>query len=259
MLEEKTISRAIIRSYTEELCEYLNTQVAIVGGGPSGLTAAYYLASAGIKTALFERRLSPGGGMWGGGMLFNKIVVQESALEILQDVDVCYDHFEGEYYVSDAVQAVSGLTSSACKAGAKIFNCLTAEDVLLDPQKPRVKGVVLNWSAVEMAQLHVDPLTVEADYVIDGTGHDTDVVKELVGRNGVQLDTESGKIEGEHSMASHQAEIDTLSNTREIFPGLYVVGMACNAVHGSYRMGPIFGGMLQSGKKAAEAIAKKLL
>ena len=34
--------------------------------------------------------------------------------------------------------------------------------------------------------------------------------------------------------------------------------MAANGVFGSFRMGPIFGGMLQSGKSAAESIAKEL-
>jgi thiamine thiazole synthase len=53
------------------------------------------------------------------------------------------------------------------------------------------------------------------------------------------------------------AETTTLENTREVFPGLYVAGMSANATFGSYRMGPIFGGMLLSGKKAAELIAPR--
>jgi thiamine thiazole synthase len=34
--------------------------------------------------------------------------------------------------------------------------------------------------------------------------------------------------------------------------------MACNAVFGAPRMGPIFGGMLMSGKKVAELINERL-
>jgi sulfide-dependent adenosine diphosphate thiazole synthase len=34
--------------------------------------------------------------------------------------------------------------------------------------------------------------------------------------------------------------------------------MAANAVHGSPRMGPIFGGMLLSGERVAQIIIKKL-
>jgi len=49
-----------------------------------------------------------------------------------------------------------------------------------------------------------------------------------------------------------------MQNTREVFPNLYVTGMAANAVFGGPRMGPIFGGMLLSGKKVAEIVIKKL-
>ena len=43
-----------------------------------------------------------------------------------------------------------------------------------------------------------------------------------------------------------------VENTIEVYPGLIVAGMAANAVLGSPRMGPIFGGMLISGKQAAK-------
>ena len=49
-----------------------------------------------------------------------------------------------------------------------------------------------------------------------------------------------------------------LENTKEVYPGLIVAGMAAAAVFGSPRMGPIFGGMLLSGRKAAQ-IAVDLL
>jgi len=59
-------------------------------------------------------------------------------------------------------------------------------------------------------------------------------------------------------MWSDRAETLTLENTREVFPGLYVAGMAANATFGGPRMGPIFGGMLLSGEKAAKEILKRL-
>ena len=69
----------------------LELDVAIVGGGPSGIAAAYYMAKAGLKVALFDRKLSPGGGMWGGAMMFNQLVVQQEALEIIKDFDINYE------------------------------------------------------------------------------------------------------------------------------------------------------------------------
>ena len=41
-------------------------------------------AKAGKKVALFDRKLAPGGGMWGGAMMFNDIVVQEEAMPIVR-------------------------------------------------------------------------------------------------------------------------------------------------------------------------------
>ncbi|MFO8049039.1 MAG: sulfide-dependent adenosine diphosphate thiazole synthase [Desulfosudaceae bacterium] len=255
-LNEVMITRAIVDRYYEKLLNHLEIDVAIVGGGPSGLVAGYYLAQAGRKVAMFERKLSIGGGMWGGGMLFNEIVVQSSALPILDDLEVSYRHYREDYYTADAVAAVSTLTSRATGAGLAVFNCISVEDVLIRPE--RVIGLVLNWSVVEMAGLHVDPLAMRARAVIDATGHATEVVKVVDEKTPGQLATESGRIEGEKSMWSERAEALTLENTRQVYPGLYVTGMAGNATFGGPRMGPIFGGMLLSGKKVAELIGSDL-
>ncbi|MDD4731809.1 MAG: ribose 1,5-bisphosphate isomerase, partial [Desulfovibrio sp.] len=50
----------------------------------------------------------------------------------------------------------------------------------------------------------------------------------------------------------------TGDNTREVFAGMWVTGMAANATFGSYRMGPLFGGMMLYGLKVAEQIAAQL-
>jgi len=71
---------------------------------------------------------------------------------------------------------------------------------------------------------------------------------------GVQGKPPIGGIEGEQSMWADIAEANTVRHTREVYPGVWVAGMAANAAFGSYRMGPIFGGMLLSGVKVAEAI-----
>jgi thiamine thiazole synthase len=56
---------------------------------------------------------------------------------------------------------------------------------------------------------------------------------------------------GERPMWAERGEEEILENTKDVYPGLIVSGMAANAVFGSPRMGPIFGGMLLSGRKAA--------
>ena len=46
---ERNVSRGIISTYFNKLERNLDLDVAIVGGGPSGIVAAYYLAKAGLK------------------------------------------------------------------------------------------------------------------------------------------------------------------------------------------------------------------
>ena len=43
-----------------------------------------------------------------------------------------------------------------------------------------------------------------------------------------------------------------------MIPGLIVAGMAANAVAGENRMGPVFGGMLLSGRHAAALVSQEL-
>lgn len=131
---------------------------------------------------------------------------------------------------------------------------MSVEDVMV--QDDAVCGVVINWSAILVAGLHVDPVSIEAKAVIDATGHDCNVVRVVERKYG--LKTSTGKIEGEKSMYAHEGELKTVENTGEVFPGLFVAGMAANATAGSPRMGPIFGGMLLSGKKVAELVLNRL-
>ena len=58
-------------------------------------------------------------------------------------------------------------------------------------------------------------------------------------------------------MWADNTESAVVAHTKEIFPGLFVCGMAANAVFGGHRMGPVFGGMLLSGEAAAEQILKR--
>ncbi|MEM1832816.1 MAG: ribose 1,5-bisphosphate isomerase, partial [Desulfurococcaceae archaeon] len=49
-----------------------------------------------------------------------------------------------------------------------------------------------------------------------------------------------------------------VEKTGMVVPGLYVTGVAVCTVYGLPRMGPIFGGMLMSGRKVAEIISRDL-
>ena len=251
-LNEVMITKAIIDRFSQKFIEYTEMDVAIVGGGPSGLVAAYFLAKAGKKTALFERKLSLGGGMWGGGMMFNEIVVQEDAKPILDLFEITTQEYTPGYYTADAVECVSTICSQAMKAGAKIFNCMSVEDVMI--REGAVTGLVLSWSAVEVAGLHVDPLSVAASKVIEATGHDMEVLRVIERKDDIPMNTPTGKLLGERSMWADKAETLTLENTTEICPNVFVCGMAANAAFGGPRMGPIFGGMLLSGEKVATQI-----
>jgi thiamine thiazole synthase len=101
-------------------------------------------------------------------------------------------------------------------------------------------------------------VAIQSKFVVDATGHATEVVAILQKKIDIKLFTETGKIVGEKSLWAEAAEKDTMGNTTEVYPGLYVCGMASNATFSSYRMGPIFGGMLLSGEKVASLIMKEL-
>lgn len=256
MLNEVTISKGIINTYMQKLMDSLDVDVAIVGGGPSGLVAGYYLAKAGKKTILFEKKLSIGGGVWGGGMMFNEIVVQDECLDVLAEFEMEPKRFEKGYYTLDSVYLASTLVHKAMKYGLKIFNLIAVEDVVI--KNDSVAGLVINWGAIDTLQWHVDPLTIHSKFVLDATGHPANITEILVRKAGVKINTPTGGIIGEKPMEAEKGEIQTVENTKQVYPGLYVSGMAANAVYGGYRMGPIFGGMLLSGKKAANEMIAKL-
>lgn len=255
-LDDIKISRAIIESYMDKLLRALDVDVAIVGAGPAGMVCAYYLARAGKSVVIFERKLSVGGGMWGGGIMFNEIVVQEKAKMIMDEFGIRTRLYEKGYYLADSIESVSTLCSKATKAGVKIFNLLSAEDVMI--REKRICGLVLNWTAVEIANLHVDPITMRAKYVIDATGHAAEVVRIAEKKSGLKLKTKTGKLMGEQSMWAEVGEEAIVKNSKEVVAGLYTCGMCANAVFGGARMGPVFGGMLLSGRKVARELIKKI-
>lgn len=221
-LDEIVISRAITERFMKKFLDSLECAVAIVGGG----------------------------------MMFNEIVFQDEARPILDEFSVNYSKFESGYYCADSVESVSTICSKTIKAGVKIFNLISAEDVMITDN--RVTGLVINWPAVGLGKLHVDPLVVRAKYVVDATGHDAEVAKFVQNKSGLTLNTLTGKVIGEKPMDADTSERTTVENTKKVFPSLYVTGMSCNAAYGAPRMGPVFGGLLLSGKKVAEELLGKL-
>ena len=255
-LDDILISKAIAGEFMKDFLKFMEVDVAIVGAGPAGMITGYYLARKKRKVVIFERKLSVGGGMWGGGMMFNKIVVQQAAKPILEEIGVSLKEYKKGYYIADSIEAVSTLSSKTVKSGVKIFNLISVEDVMI--RKEKITGLVLNWSAVEIANLHIDPLTIRAKFVVDCTGHSAEVANIIVKKLGKKLFTETGDLLGEKPMWAEIGERFIVENSKEVYPGLYVAGMAANSVFGAPRMGPIFGGMLLSGKRVAELLLERL-
>ncbi|MCS7125974.1 MAG: sulfide-dependent adenosine diphosphate thiazole synthase [Aigarchaeota archaeon] len=255
MIEEEQITRLIIERTMKDWLNLAEVDVVIVGAGPAGLTAAYYLSKAGLSTVVFERRLSFGGGIGGGGMLFHKIVIQHPADEILKELGCRIERVTENLYVLDNVEMIAKLASSAIDVGAKIILGVTVEDVIFrDGLSPKIAGVVVQWTAVTMSELHVDPLGVKARAVIDCTGHPAEVLS-IVARKFPELGLE---IKGERAMWASEGERLVVEKTGEICDGLWAAGMAVAAIYSTPRMGPIFGGMILSGRKVSEMVISKL-
>ena len=259
-LDDISISRAIIEAYNAKLLSSLEVDVALVGAGPACMVAGYYLGKAGLKAVIFESKVAPGGGMWAGGMMFNEIVIQDDAIDIVKEFGINHSSRGDGYYTMDSVEATSTIISRCVKAGTVIFNMIKVEDVLFREAEggPKVSGLVINWSPVEKLGLYVDPLSIKSSYVVDGTGHPAEICETVKRKMGIKLNTKTGGVVGEMSLWAEKGEQFTVTNTAEVFPGLYVTGMAANNVFGGPRMGPIFGGMIRSGKKVAEIITGKL-
>jgi len=251
-LQDVEVSRAILETYHQKLSQHLQCDVIFVGAGPAGMTGAYYLAKQGIKSAVIERRLSVGGGIWGGGMCMNQAVVQDEALSILDDVGVRHAPYAGGLHTVDTIELTAGLCLAAIRADATIFNVMNVEDVAI--QDGRVVGVVVN-AATASGVLHVDPITLGARAVVDATGHDAAVVQSLKKRSLLDAKLAEG-VEG--PMNAEEGERFVVEQVRQVYPGLWLAGMSVCAVLGGPRMGPIFGGMLMSGKRAAELIGQEL-
>ena len=255
-LQERDITRQIAREYYKEFDQLIESDVIIVGAGPSGLLCAHDLATMGFRTLVVEQSLALGGGFWHGGYLMNKATICAPANEILEEIGVpCKKVKECEgMFIVDPPHATGALVAAAYRAGAKVLNLTKVVDLILR-RDGALEGVVVNNTTAEMAGhdiIHVDPIALESKVVVDATGHDAIVVDLLHKRNRHKA------VPGNGAMWVSRSEEDVMDGTGEVYPNCFVIGLAVSAVHGTPRMGPAFGSMLLSGRYGAELIKKKL-
>lgn len=244
---EKEITRAIVERYTSHLLRNLEPDVIVLGSGPSGLVAARECALAGARTIIVERNNYLGGGFWIGGYLMNPLTIRAPGDALLRELGIPLEEARDGLYVTDGPHACSKLIASACDAGVWVMNMTEFQDLVVR-EGARVAGAVVNWSPVAALPRQitcVDPIALEAKVVIDATGHEAVAVR-AIERRGLL------KLPGMGMMWIEGSEDAIVDHTGEIHPGLVVTGMAVSTAYGLPRMGPTFGAMLLSGRKAAE-------
>ncbi len=251
-VREVEITKAIANEFHSVLIDRAESDVIIIGAGPAGLTAGRELSTMGFKVLIVEQNNYLGGGYWLGGYMMNPVTVREPAQKIWDELGIPYKKVSEGLYLTPGPHAVSKLIAGACDSGVKFLNLTKFDDLVL--KKGRVSGVVVNWMPVSALPRNitcVDPIALESKMVIDASGHDSVAVKRLVNRNLVEW-------KGMNPMWVENGEEHVVEKTGEIFPGLVIAGMSVTETHGLARMGPTFGSMLFSGKKAAEVTAAKI-
>lgn len=246
---EKEVTRAIVDEFAKQFKEYVESDVIIIGAGPSGLMAGRELGKKKAKVLIVERNNYLGGGFWIGGYLMNKLTVRHPGEKVLKELGIPYIQYTKGLYVADGPHACSKLIASACDAGVKFANMSIFDDVVLREDN-RVAGAVINWTPVTALPREitcVDPVALESKVVLDATGHDACVVRKMAERGLV-------KVPGFGAMWVERSEDLLVEHTKEVHPGLVVCGMSVTTTFGLPRMGPTFGAMLLSGRKAAGII-----
>lgn len=256
-IREAEVSRAMTTRYFKDMWNYAEADVIIVGAGSSGLSCAYELTKRpDIKVAIIEQNVAPGGGAWLGGQLFSAMVVRKPAHTFLEELGIAFED-EGEYVVvRHAAQVTSTLLAKVLAApNVKMFNATAVEDLIVKETEERgrhVAGVVTNWTLVSLnhdTQSCMDPNVMESKVIVSSTGHDGPMgatgIKRLMDINMQPAHPGMGALD------MNKAEDSVVAGTAEVVPGMIFCGMEVAEINGSPRMGPTFGAMLISGRKAA--------
>ncbi len=186
-INDIAVSRAIVETYNAKLLDALDVDVLIAGAGPSGMVAAAILAEQGFKVSIIEKRLSIGGGIWGGGLMMPIVVIQPEARHVLDKFGIRYQSTADGLLTVEATELACALCVGAVRAGAHLLTLMNIEDVRV--QKDRVTGLVVNRTHFGAVPLPVDPITLGAKVVIDQTGHDM-VVAAALQKRGLRLQHE---------------------------------------------------------------------
>lgn len=251
-VSEREITKAISTMFSETINEYASSDVIVVGAGPAGLMASRELGKMGVRTLVIEQNNYLGGGYWVGGFMMNPVTVRAPAQKIWDELGVPYRRISEGLYATWGPHACSKLVAAACDAGVRFLQLTKFDDLVL--KNKRVNGVVVNWMPVSALPRNitcVDPIALESTIVIDASGHDSVAVKRLMDRGYT-------KWKGMDPMWVEGGEDGVVDRTEEIFPGLIAAGMSVTETFGLPRMGPTFGSMLLSGKKAAEVAFRRL-
>ena len=251
-VREVVITRAIAKEFHEVLDDRAESDVIIIGAGPAGLTASRELSNMGYKVLVIEQNNYLGGGYWLGGYMMNPVTVREPAQKFWDELGVPYKKVAEGLYLTPGPHAVSKLIGAACDSGVKFLQLTKFDDLVL--KNGRVAGIVVNWMPVSALPRNitcVDPIALEAKIVVDASGHDSVAVKRLVDRGLAEW-------KGMEPMHVNDGEEHVVNKTGQIYPGLVAAGMSVTETYGLARMGPTFGSMLYSGKKAAQIVAEKL-
>ncbi|MCS7245907.1 MAG: sulfide-dependent adenosine diphosphate thiazole synthase [candidate division WOR-3 bacterium] len=249
---EKLVTKAMLDKFYQDLSEAIYADVFVIGAGPSGLVCARELSKNGLKVFVIEQNNYLGGGFWIGGYYMNTITIREPANKLLDEIGIPYEKVSEGLFISYGPIACSKLIYETAISGTKFLQLTYLDDLVI--KHNRVSGVVVNWSptrALPRAITCVDPIALEGKFVVDASGHDAIAVKKLSQRKLLE-------IKGLGPLNIEVSEENVIKYTSEVYPGLVVCGMAVAETYGLNRMGPTFGSMLLSGKKASEIILKQL-